>query len=104
MATAAQRCGWGGSRRQTSEPTNRNRIQGRCGGTTRLRTGTSNSQTETTAVYPAALGGRISVLPWEISSCLRATGAGGRRRPPTQEEKSAEAIVAQTIGRRAEFD
>ena len=32
--------GWGGSRRQNGRPTNRNRIQGQCGGATRHGTGT----------------------------------------------------------------
>ncbi len=39
--------GWGGRRRQSSEPTNRNRIQGRCGGATRLETGTPNGHPDT---------------------------------------------------------
>jgi hypothetical protein len=56
--------------------------------------GKPNSHADTTAVNPAAFEGRISVLPWEISSSLRATGAGGWRRSPTNEEKSAEAVVA----------
>ena len=51
---------------------------------TRPWTGKSRSQTETTAVDPVAFEGRISVLPWEISSCLGATGAGRRERPPTK--------------------
>jgi hypothetical protein len=34
--------GWEGSRRRSSEPTNRNRIQGRRGGVTRQWTGTPN--------------------------------------------------------------
>jgi hypothetical protein len=48
--------------------------------------------------------GRISVLPWEISSSPRAAGAGGRRRCPTNEEKSAEVIVVRITERRAEFE
>jgi hypothetical protein len=90
--------------RQTSELTNRNRIQGRCGGVTRRLTGKPNSHTDTTQVNPAALEGRISVLPWEISPPLRFAGAGGRERFLTGGEKSAEAIVARATGRRAEFD
>ena len=39
--------GWGGSRKQNSELTNRNRISGRCGGVTRQRTGIPESQTDT---------------------------------------------------------
>src|ERR1700719_3318890 len=35
--------GWGGSRRQIGEPTNRNRIQGQCGGATRRWTGTPDT-------------------------------------------------------------
>jgi hypothetical protein len=38
--------GWGGSRRQSSALTNRNRIRGRCGGVTRQRTGRPNSQSD----------------------------------------------------------
>ena len=50
-----------------------------------------NGLTDATKVHPAALEGRSSVLPWEISSRLRATGAGGRRRSLEGGEKSAEA-------------
>ena len=65
---------------------------------TRLRTGKSIGQTETASVNPAAFEGRIGVLPWEISSLLRATGAGGRRRFLECGEKPAEAMVAQASG------
>ncbi len=41
--------GWGGSRRPSSEPTNRNRIQGRRGGVTRQWTGTPDSHLDTRA-------------------------------------------------------
>jgi len=49
-------------------------------------------------VDPTAIEGRISVLPWEISSPLQTSGAGGWRQSPTDEEKSAEAIVARNSG------
>jgi len=39
--------GWGGSRRRTLEPTNRNRIRGRCGGVTRQWTGTPDAHPDT---------------------------------------------------------
>ena len=87
--------GWGGSRRQTSVPTNRNRIQGRRGGITQHLMGKSKAQTDTTAVNPAAIERKISILPREISPSLQTTGAGGWQQSPTDEEKSAEAIVAQ---------
>jgi hypothetical protein len=38
--------GWGGSRRQNGEPTNRNRIQGQCGGATRRGTGTPDTPSD----------------------------------------------------------
>jgi hypothetical protein len=44
-------------------------------------------------VDPAAASGKCSVLPWETSPALRATGIGCRRRHPMVEEGSAEAIV-----------
>jgi len=66
--------------------------------------GKPDSQTDALHVNPAALERRISVLPREISPPLQATGAGCRQRPPTSGEKSADAIVALTTGRRAEFD
>ncbi len=96
--------GWGGSRRQTSELTNRNQIQGRRGGITQHLMGKSNVQTDTTAVNLAAIERKISTLPREISQSLPTTGVGIWQQAPTDEEKSAEAIVAQTTGRRAESD
>src|ERR1700740_1223349 len=39
--------GWRGSRRQSGGPTNRNRIQGQCGGATRPWTGTPNTPSVT---------------------------------------------------------
>src|ERR1700733_1592219 len=56
---------WGGEEalRQISELTNRNRIQGRCGGVTRFLTGKPNSHTDTTQVNPAALEGILGDLP-----------------------------------------
>jgi len=46
---------------------------------------------------PAPTEGSVS-YPGRSFANLRATGAGRRRRPPTQQEKSAEAIVTQTSG------
>lgn len=54
-----------GSRKQSWELTNRNRISGRCGGATRHWTGTPESQADTRTVNPAATERRISVLPWD---------------------------------------
>jgi hypothetical protein len=39
--------GWRGSRRQNSEPTNRHRIAGRCGGVTQQRMGKPKGQSDT---------------------------------------------------------
>ena len=68
--------GWGGSRRQTSEMTNRHRIQGHCGGVTRRRMGKPKSQPDATRVNPAAIEVRSIALPWEISSPLQPIGDG----------------------------
>lgn len=86
---------WGGEEalRQTSVLTNRHRIQGRCSGVTRRRMGKPKGLTDTAQVNPAAIEGRSSVLPWEISRSFRSSGAGNRRRRPTGREKSAEAVV-----------
>jgi hypothetical protein len=53
MGTASRRqlrrreAGWGGSRRPSPELTNRNRIEGRCGGVTRQWTGTPGDHPDT---------------------------------------------------------
>ena len=55
MGTARRRqlrrceAGWGGSRRPSSELTNRNRIEGRRGGVTRQWTGTPDNHPDTRA-------------------------------------------------------
>ena len=79
--------GWGGSRRQTPERTNRNRIEGRCGGVSQPRMVRPDSRSDTALVNPAATGGRISVLPREVSASL---GAVPSRCPATGSDGSGE--------------
>jgi hypothetical protein len=86
------------------ELTNRNRIEGRCGGATRQWTGRPSSQADTAKVNPAAPKRRSSVLPWEISLLLRAIrrrGAGDsfRRARRSQQRPQEPGGIA---GRRAE--
>jgi hypothetical protein len=64
--------GWGGSPRRNPARTNRNRIEGRCGGVSPLPMATPDSRSEIALVNPAATGGKISVLPREISMPLGA--------------------------------
>ena len=93
--------GWGGSRRQIGEPTNRHRIQSL---PLRKQGASAVGQPDDgrgrpillpshARVNPAAAPRKCSALPWETSSALRATGAGCRRRHPMAAEGSAEAIV-----------
>jgi hypothetical protein len=98
---------WGGEEalRQTLELTNRNRIQGRCGGVTRRRMGKPESHTDTTPGKSGSIRGKEACLT--LGGLFAAPACDGSRGPgtvPDRREKSAEAIVAQTIGRRAEFD
>ncbi len=64
--------GWGGSRRQNPERTNRNRISGRCDGVSPHGRVRPDSRSDIALVNPAAPGGKIRVLPREVSSGLGA--------------------------------
>ena len=64
--------GWGGSRRRNPERTHRNRIAGRCDGVSQQWMVMPDRRSEVALVDPAAPGGKISVLPREISRGLGA--------------------------------
>ena len=59
--------GWGGSPRRNPERTNRNRISGRCDGVSQQWMVMPGSRSEIAWVNLAATGGKISVLPREVS-------------------------------------
>ena len=65
--------GWGGSPRRNPERTNRNRIEGRCDGVSQLWVARPDSRSDIALVNPAATGGKIRVLPREISAPLGRT-------------------------------
>ena len=62
--------GWGGSPRRNPERTNRNRIGGRCDGVSQQWMARPDSRSDIAWVNPAAPGGKIRVLPREISRGL----------------------------------
>ncbi len=85
--------------RRNPERTNRNRIEGRCDGVSQLWMAWPDSRLDIATVNPAATGGKISVLPREISAPLGRIRVAPRRREAMGVEKSAEAIVAGQDGR-----
>ena len=90
--------GWGGSWKQSSELTNRNRIPGRCGGVTRPRTGNPKSQSDTRIGKSGgdrAKDQRLTLGDLFLSPAIR---VGRRQRGPMDGEKSAEAIVVRATG------
>ncbi len=103
--------GWGGSRKQNSELTNRNRIEGRCGGVTRHWTGTPESQTDTRIGKSG--GDRAKDQRLTLGDLFRFRDDPEQVHgnvPATPMEKSAEAVVVRvrTKGRirqpRSRFD
>ena len=76
--------GWGGSPRRNPERANRNRIAGRCDGVSQPWMVKPDSGSEIALVNPATTGGKIKVLPWEVSLGLGVIPPAGRS--PTADE------------------
>lgn len=90
--------GWEGSRRQSSELTNRNRIQGLSGGVTRQWTGTPESQADTRTGKSGSARAKDQRLTLGDLPVSPAIGVGRRQRGLTDRKKSAEVVVVRTIG------
>ena len=77
----------------SSDPTNRNRIQGRRAGAIEHEIETPNTRSDCGAVNPAGAEPRTHNLPWEI--CLAAhAGRHAGNSARTTRQRSAEAVVA----------
>ncbi len=90
--------GWGGSWKQSSELTNRNRIRGRCGGVTRPWTGKPNSHSDTRIGKSGGDRAKDQRLTLGDLFVSPAIGVGRRQRRPMDGEKSAEAIIVRATG------